>query len=322
MSGTVVYGKIESGKPIIVSKRSIAFIAVLALSGSLAVPATIAAQQLVAANSDPTTLPEAPTPQLPATYSSSLADLTDVQQPQQASTPAPQQTPDAQSQTPEDRHAQAARELKQEESQRMLGILPAFNSVIGGHAEPLTPGQKFSLFFKSITDPYQFAVVAVDTGLQEAEDSYPGYHHGIPGLLRNYGAAYADDFDGNLFGNAILPSLLHQDPRYFRLGHGTFTHRLLYSVSTTVMCKGDNGKWQPNYSNVIGNLIGGAISNAYYPAADRGVDLTIDRGLTVTAEGAVGALILEFYPDFAEHMKHRKERKAAAAAASTPTPQP
>jgi hypothetical protein len=228
-----------------------------------------------------------------------------------------------QEETPEQRKARAAAELKAEESQRMLGILPAFNSVIGGQALPLTPGEKFNLFFKGITDPYQFAIVAVDTGIQEAEDSYPGYHHGVRGLLRNYGAAYLDDFDGNLFGNAILPSLLHQDPRYYRLGHGKIMHRVLYSMSTTVRCKSDSGKWEPNYSNVFGNLIGGAISNAYYPADNRGLGLTINHSLTVTAEGAFGALLLEFYPDLAERHKHKKElaaaRKAADAAAATST---
>jgi hypothetical protein len=274
------------------------------------------------------TLPNAPTPQLSADYSSSLSDPSspsDSPDRQHTSTPpspdTPQAAPTPQTlETPEQRKARAAAELKAEEGQRMLGILPAFNSVIGGHAEPMTPSQKFHLFFKSIFDPYQFAIVAVDTGLQEAEDSYPDYHHGIPGLLRNYGAAYADDFDGNFFGNAVLPSLLHQDPRYFRLGHGTFKHRLIYSMETTVRTKSDSGKWQPNYSNVLGNLIGGAISNAYYPADNRGFGLTIDRGLTVTAEGAVGAFLLEFYPDFAQHYKNRRDQKAAAAAANGTTP--
>lgn len=282
----------------------------------------------MASASDSLALPNAPTPQPSANYSSSLSDA-DVdpsgqQQttlPQAAQTPDTQQTPD----TPEQRKARHDAELKAEEQQRMLGFLPAFNSVIGGKAEPMTPREKFHLFFKGIVDPYQFAIVAVDTGIQEAQDSYPDYHHGVPGLLRNYGAAYADDFDGNLFGNAILPSLLHQDPRYFRLGHGTFKRRLLYAMETTVRTKGDNGKWEPNYSNVVGNLIGGAISNIYYPAANRGVGLTIDHGLTVTAEGAVGAFLLEFYPDFAQYNKNRRARKAAAAAAAdgkTPAPNP
>jgi hypothetical protein len=298
-----------------VSKQFASFFVIVVLSGSLTLAPPLVAQQVVVAAIHSLTLPDAPSPPLPEPDSSSLAQSSEQQQ---ATTPLPD-VPQA-AETREQRKARAAAELKAEESQRMLGILPAFNSVIGGHAEPLTSGQKFNLFFKGIIDPYQFAIVAVDTGLQEAQDSYPDYHHGVPGLLRNYAAAYADDFDGNLFGNAILPSLLHQDPRYFRLGHGTFTHRLFYSISTTVRAKSDNGKWQPNYSNVLGNLIGGAISNAYYPDDDRGLELTINRGLTVTAEGAIGALLLEFYPDIAQHYHNRRERKATASAAAAAPP--
>jgi hypothetical protein len=300
-----------------VTKSVLCLIATLTLSGPLS--STLRAQELNASVTNPVTLPDAPVPRLSANWSSS-------DQSSQSATPAtPPQQPDTQQETPEQRHAKAEEELKKEESQRMLGIVPAFNSVIGGHAEPLSPGQKFTLFFKSISDPYQFAIVAVDTGLQEAEDSYPGYHHRVRGLLRNYGAAYLDDFDGNLFGNAILPSLLHQDPRYYRLGHGKILHRVLYAASTTVMCKGDNGKWQPNYSNVFGNLIGGAISNAYYPAENRGIGLTIDHGLTVSAEGAVGAQLLEFYPDIAAHFKRKHQQKLdqqALASASRPAQDP
>jgi hypothetical protein len=256
-------------------------------------------------------LPDAPSALLSGDFSSSVQ--TPSPAPSQTATPAPD--PDH-AQTPEERRAEAERELKQEESQRMLGLMPAFNAVMNGQAVPLSPGQKFRLFFRGIVDPFQFAIVGVDTGLQEAEDSYPEYHHGIPGLLRNYGAAYADDFDGNLFGNAILPTLLHQDPRYFRLGHGTKKHRLLYAMGTTVRAKGDNGKWQPNYSNIGGNFIGGAISNLYYPASDRGVGLTLERGITVTAYGVVGALAIEFYPDFQHMMERRKERKLEEKTAS------
>lgn len=304
------------------SKQAVSLLALLALSGSFALSGTLAAQQLVASASDPLTLTEAPTPELTTAYSSSLPDLSALQQAQQTASP-PQPAPDAQTQTPEERRAQATRELKQEEKQRMLGIMPAFNEVIGGKATPLIPRQKFNLFFKGSVDPFQFVVVGIDTAIQEAEDSYPAYHHGVPGLLRNYGAAFADDFDGNFWGNAVLPSLLHQDPRYFRLGHGAIKHRLLYSISTTVRAKSDSGKWQPNYSNVAGNFIGGAISNLYYPTADRGVALTIERGLTVTAEGTFGALAEEFYPDIAQHYHNHHARKAAAAASTPPaTPPP
>jgi len=269
----------------------------------------LAAQEATATVSSSVSLPDAPSALLSSDFSSS------IQTPSQTTTPAAAPNLDN-VQTPEERKAEAERELKQEESQRMLGLMPAFNAVLNGQAVPLSPGQKFRLFFRGIVDPFQFGIVAVDTGLQEAEDSYPEYHHGIPGLLRNYGAAYADDFDGNLFGNAILPTLLHQDPRYFRLGHGTKKHRLLYAMGTTVRAKGDNGKWQPNYSNIGGNFIGGAISNLYYPASDRGVGLTLERGITVTAYGVVGALAIEFYPDFQHMMERRKERKLEEKTAS------
>jgi hypothetical protein len=309
-----------------VSKQTAPLLAFLAIIGTLAFAAPLAAQQAVASTSDAPTLPNAPTPQNSATPISADSSSSDSSDQQQTTPPPTDASPNAQTpqaaETPEQHKARAAAELKAEEQQRMLGFLPAFNSVIGGKAEPMTPAQKFHLFFKGIIDPYQFAIVAVDTGLQEAQDTYPGYHHGWPGLARNYGAAYADDFDGNFWGNAVLPSLLHQDPRYFRLGHGTFKRRLWYSIETTVRTKGDNGKWEPNYSNILGNFIGGAISNVYYPAANRGMELTVNHALTVTAEGSVGAFLLEFYPDFAQHMKNRRARKAAAAAAAASSPAP
>lgn len=243
--------------------------------------------------------------------SSSQQQTPSAPQPQTSAQPA--QTA---SDTPQDTNSEADREVKQQESQRMLGIIPAFNEVIGGKAVPLKPAQKFSLFFHSAFDPYQFGIVALDAGIEQWEDQFPEYHYGIQGYARRYAAAFGDNFDGNLWGNAILPSLLHQDPRYYRLGHGNPLHRILYSASTAVICKGDNGKWQPNYSNVAGNIIGGAVSNLYYPAADRGIGLTFERGLTVTATGAIGALAEEFYPDAAAYFSRRHARKLAAQAAA------
>jgi hypothetical protein len=250
--------------------------------------------------------------------------------PIQSSSSSAQQTPATAQQAipvtndPSDSRAESDREVKQQESQRMLGIVPAFNEVIGGHAVPLRPSQKFSLFFHSAFDPYQFGIVALDAGIEQWEDQFPEYHFGAQGYGRRYAAAFADNFDGNFWGNAVLPSLLHQDPRYYRMGHGNVMHRILYSASTAVICKGDDGKWQPNISNVTGNIIGGAISNLYYPASDRGIGLTFERGLTVTATGSIGALAEEFYPDVAAYFSRRHARKVAekAAAAQAAAAQP
>jgi hypothetical protein len=285
----------------------------LCLLATLTLPAALSAQQLTASLPDPTslpstsTLPDAPTPQF---------TVVDDQDPAQASSSQDQATPQTpqQPETAEQRKARADAQLNEETHQRIAGVLPAFNSVQADKAVPLSPRQKFHLFFRGSIDPYQFAIAGADAGIEEAEDEYPEYHRGVTGLLRRYAASYADTWDGNFWGNAVLPSVLHQDPRYYRLGRAsgkTAWHRFFYAAATTVICHGDNGKLEPNYSNVLGNFIGGAISNIYYPASDRGVGLTISRGATTTAEGIVGAELIEFYPDYVAWRQHRRERKLA-----------
>ncbi len=302
----------------------------LCCTAALAFPFCVAAQQPLTSSASASLLPDAPLPQ----GSAAQVEVAGISSSLPAQTPVPAQAPAAQTpatqapgattpaastpadQTPEERHAQAERELKQEESQHMLGVIPSYNSVMSGEAAPIDAKQKFHLFFKSSIDPFQFFSAGVDALIEQGENSYPEYHQGIEGYAKRYGAAFADSFDGNFWGNAVLPSVLHQDPRYFRLGHGTFKTRVWYAVISTVRCKGDNGKWEPNYSNVFGNFIGGAISNFYYPASDRGVGLTLERGLTVNAEGALGSLAVEFYPDVSKWYHNRKARKAAAASAT------
>ncbi len=249
------------------------------------------------------------------------ADLPDApqasSQTQQTSQPASSSQQPNSTETKEQQQKRAAEELKKEEQQRILGVVPLFN-VTSGAAAPLTPKQKFQLTFKSSTDPWIFFLTAVDGGISMAGDEYVSYGQGVEGFAKYWGAAYADTVDGNFWGNAVLPAWWHEDPRYFRMGHGKFIKRVAYSASTTVWCKRDNGKWGPNYGNVAGNFIAGAISNAYYPANDRGVELTFARGASVTYEGVAGAELAEFWPDIYQHFlnKHRekKARKTAAAA--------
>lgn len=204
------------------------------------------------------------------------------------------------------RRALAAKQVKQQEHQRILGILPEFNTSNISNAVPLTARQKFALAFKSATDPATFGITAFTAGLNQAEDSYREYGQGVEGFAKYWGASYADTFDGTILGNALFPALLHEDPRYFRKGTGSFGSRLLYSVLTTVRSRSDKGNWVPNFGNVFGNLAAGGISNLYYPASDRGVGLTFQRAFVVTAEGALGALLFEFWPDVS-HKVHKKK---------------
>jgi hypothetical protein len=162
------------------------------------------------------------------------------------------------------------------------------------------------LAFHSSIDPVSFAAAFLVAGYHEAKDDDKGFGWGLQGYGKRSGAAYLDAFDGTMIGNGILPVILHQDPRYFRLGQGTITHRLLFAVSTTAICKHDNtGKWEPNYSNVGGNIIAGAISNLYYPPTNNEVSQTFTNGFIVTAEGAIGSVFQEFWPDVSRKVLHR-----------------
>ena len=267
------------------------------------------------------------------------ADLPDAPQAQtsqsQTQKPDPQQAGQTSSssqqpatpETKEQKEQRAQEELKKEEQQRILGVVPLFNVTSNHASAPLTAKQKYQLMFKGSTDPWIFFLTAVDGGISMAGDEYQTYGQGVEGFAKYWGAAYADTFDGNFWGNAVLPAWWHEDPRYFRLGQGNFFKRAGYSASTTVWCKRDNGKWGPNYGNVAGNFIAGAISNVYYPANDRGVGLTLGRGASVTYEGIVGAELAEFWPDIAHHyIKKRQEKREREAAQqsgkATPAPAP
>lgn len=203
----------------------------------------------------------------------------------------------------------AAEELRAEEQQRILGVVPAFNISNVSDAAPLNTGQKFQLALKSAVDPFAFVAAGLDAGLGQLEHASPGFGYGAQGFGMRMQAAYLDAFDGAMLGNALFPALLHQDPRYFRQGTGTFRSRLWHAAVSTVRCKDDNGRDDWNYSNLLGNVAAGAISNTYYTPADRGANLVFGRALTVTAEGAVGAVFYEFWPDISRKFLTRKKKQ-------------
>lgn len=209
----------------------------------------------------------------------------------------------------------AQEQLKIQEHQRVFGVMAAFNTTTSRDALPLSPAQKFQLFFKSQTDPWPFGLAAVVAGFNQASDSPTEYGQGVLGYAKRFGATYGDAFIGNLFGNAILTSWWHEDPRYFQKGTGSFASRFLWASTSTVWCRRDNGTWGPNYANIAGNLIGAAIANVYYPASERTVGDTITRGFTVTAEGIVGSEIIEFWPDMVRHYQRKRAEKLARKAA-------
>jgi hypothetical protein len=201
-----------------------------------------------------------------------------------------------------DTHDRAEEQLRQQQHQRILGIIPIFNMSNVHGAAPLSAKQKFRLAFRSSIDPFTFVTAGIDAGLAQNKNEYPAYGQGAQGYAKRFAAAYTDTFSGTMFSGAIFPALLHQDPRYFRKGSGSFGSRILYSLSTTVRAKNDKGQWVPNYSKILGNLAAGGLANAYYPASDRGVGLTFDRAGTVLIWGAVGSAFIEFWPDISSRI--------------------
>jgi hypothetical protein len=187
-------------------------------------------------------------------------------------------------------------QVKVEEKQRLLGVFPNFYVTYDPKAVPLTTKLKFQLAWKTTVDPVSFAIIGGIAGIEQANNAFSGYGQGAQGYAKRLGAAYADFVSGTFIGSAILPSLLKQDPRYFVKGTGTVRARFLYAVANSVVCKGDNRRWQPNYSFIVGDLAAGGISNLYYPAQNRnGATLTFENALIAIGGGAVGNVIQEFF---------------------------
>jgi hypothetical protein len=202
----------------------------------------------------------------------------------------------------------ATEQLQVQEQQRVLGIFPNFYSSYIWDAAPLSSAQKFQLATRALVDPFSFVGTGIFAAAEQWQDTFPGYGQGAQGYAKRYGAAYADEALSRMIGSAILPSLLHQDPRYFYRGTGSRKGRALYAISQAIICRGDNGKMQPNYSYVLGSFAAGGLSNLYHPAGDRGAGLTIGNGFLNVGAHAIDNLAREFLfrkltpkvPDYAQ----------------------
>jgi hypothetical protein len=188
----------------------------------------------------------------------------------------------------------ATQQVEIAEQQRVLGFIPNFYVVYDSkNAVPLTAKLKFRMALRVSIDPVSIVGAAFMAGVNQAFDR-PGYQQGLKGYGQRFGQEYADGVTDVMFGGAILPSLLHQDPRYFYQGTGTVKSRMLHALSNPFICKGDNGRLQPNYSSIGGDLASSALSNLYYPKQDRGVGITFQTVAIMTAERAASSLFQEF----------------------------
>jgi hypothetical protein len=188
----------------------------------------------------------------------------------------------------------AEAQIHEQEKQRVLAIFPNFYTSYIWKAEPIPTPQKYKLAVRAISDPVTFLIVAGVAGAEHFNGTYPGYGSGIEGYGKRYGAAFGDALTARIIGSAILPSVLHQDPRYFYQGSGGVSSRTAHAVASTFLCRGDNGKTQINFSHMLGSLAAGAIANAYHPESSRGLGLTFETFGITTGANVIGNLFREF----------------------------
>jgi hypothetical protein len=189
----------------------------------------------------------------------------------------------------------AKQEVDLETKQRAFGVLPMFYAVYDSNPVPLGSKLKFKLAFRTAIDPFSIGADFFLAGVKQADNS-PSYGQGFQGYAKRVGADYANGFTDIMIGGALLPSVLHQDPRYFYQGTGSKKSRVLHALSGPFMAKGDNGHWQPNYSSVGGYLSSGAIANTYYPGRNRGTAVVFSIALVDAGATMVADVIQEFIP--------------------------
>jgi len=187
----------------------------------------------------------------------------------------------------------ATRQVRIEEKQRVLGVIPNFYVVYNRKPAPLTPKLKFQLAIRSLNDPVSLVAYAATAGIDQAGD-YPDYQQGWAGYGQRLGATFAGAYAHVFVGDAVLPTLLHQDPRYFYQGTGTGRSRVLHALSYAIFTVGDNGRREINYSGIGGDLASGATANAYYPSDDRSGTVVLQSSLIGTAGRISYALAEEF----------------------------
>ena len=191
----------------------------------------------------------------------------------------------------------------------MFYVMPNFFTVDSqSQVKPISWKEKFAITAKGCFDPYEFTIVGIVAGIRQADDSSPGFGQGAKGYAKRYGAAFADQVDGNFMTGAIFPSILRTDPRYFRLGRGPFVRRFGYAISRILVTRRDSGAHMFNVPEFAGNATATAISSAYYPAADGGFSSSLSNWGTQMGLDAFGNELKEFWPDIHGYLQRRHAR--------------
>ncbi len=201
---------------------------------------------------------------------------------------------------------------KKEKPDRIFGVLPNYSSVNGANVPPLSVKEKFKITAQGAFDPYEFGIVAILAGKDQAGADDAAWGQGLKGYGKRYAAAFGDQAIGNFMTGAIYPSLLHQDPRYFCKGQGGFWRRTRYAVTRVIITRSDSGTRQFNFSEFLGDATGAGIADAYHTKEERTLSGTAGTFSTQIAVDALGDVLKEFWPDI-----HQKLRRKHASPTQT-----
>jgi hypothetical protein len=188
----------------------------------------------------------------------------------------------------------AAEQMKAEEKQRLLGVIPNFYTSYVYDAAPLTTKQKYSLASRDTFDPVSLIGTGIAAGIEQANNTYAGYGQGAAGYGKRFGAQFANGRSSDFLSHAVFPSLFHQDPRYYYQGSGSVKSRVYHAVSFAFVTRSDSGGNVPNYSYFLADMCSGALSNLYYPKASRGANLVFTNAAIGLAGRAGSTVLREF----------------------------
>jgi len=245
------------------------------------------------------------------------APQTQTSEPVQAAQPSatdppkqdkPGDQPSAQTNSP-GHNSPVQEDSEKKTNDRMFYVMPNYLTVDGqSQVAPVSWKDKFSMAAKGSFDPYEFTIIGIVAGIRQAENSDDEFGQGMKGYAKRYGAAFADQVDGNIMVGGVYPTILKIDPRYFRLGRGSFGHRFGYAISRVFVARRDSGSSMFNIPEFAGNATAIAISNVYYPAADRSLSGNFNNWGTQMGLDAFGNELKEFWPDVHHYLQRRHAR--------------
>jgi hypothetical protein len=192
------------------------------------------------------------------------------------------------------------------QDKRVFGVLPNYRTADGTQPyRPITTKQKFTIATKDTFDYPSYILAAGFSGISQLTNTNPSFGQGVKGYARRYASAVADQDIGNYMTEAVFPTLLHEDPRYFRKVNGSIKGRLAYAVTRVLVTRTDSGNWRFNFSEFLGNATVATIGNAYYPDGRTASD-TLQRMFTQIGTDAISGILKEFWPDIKRKYTHKR----------------